>query len=66
MVNRTKLGILIPERNPSLNPLDLIPAMTFSGIPNYANPQLDVMTPYFILNTIYTFVDHISKVYGSR
>ena len=39
-VNRTKLGILIPQRNPALNPTDLIPNMTFGGIQNAANPSL--------------------------
>jgi len=33
-VNRTKLGINIQQRNPELNPLNLIPDMTFSSIQN--------------------------------
>ena len=64
--NRTKLGILIPERNPALNPLDLIPRMTFSSVQNYANPSVANTTPYFNRNTIYSFVDNISKVHGSH
>jgi len=31
-LSRTKLGIDIPQRNPSRNARDLIPDMTFSGI----------------------------------
>jgi hypothetical protein len=66
LVDRTKLGILIPQRNPALNPLNLIPDMTFSSIQNYANPSLSDGTPYFNQNTIYSFVDNISKVYGAH
>ncbi len=66
LVNRTKLGILIPQRNAALNPLNLIPDMTFSSIQNYANPSLNDGTPYFNQNTIYSFVDNISKVVGAH
>jgi hypothetical protein len=66
LVNRTKLGILIPQRNPSLNPLNLIPDMTFSSIQNYANPTMNDGTPYFNQNTIYSFVDNVSKIYRSH
>lgn len=66
LVNRVKLGILIPQRNPALNPLNLIPDMTFSSIQNYANPSLSDGTPYFNQNTIYSFTDNVSKIYGSH
>ena len=66
LANRTKLGILIPQRNPALNPLNLIPDMTFSSIQNYANPSMHDPTPLFIQNTLYTFVDNISKVHGTH
>jgi hypothetical protein len=66
LLNRAKLGILIPQRNPALNPLDLIPQMTFSSVQNYANPSLADTTPYFNRNTTYTFVDNVSKVKGSH
>ncbi|MBV9083145.1 MAG: TonB-dependent receptor [Acidobacteriaceae bacterium] len=65
-VNRTKLGITIPQRNPALNPLDIIPDMSFSGIPNYADPSLDDGTPYYNRNTIYSFVDNVSMVRGTH
>jgi Carboxypeptidase regulatory-like domain len=66
LVNRVKLGILIPQRNPSLNPQNLIPDMTFSSIQNYANPSMSDGTPYFNQNTIYSFVDNVSKVRRSH
>ena len=60
------LGIDIPQRNPSLNPLNLIPRMTFSGIQNYANPELSSTTPGFWFNTTYTFIDNLSKIHGTH
>ncbi len=65
-IDRTKLGIAIPQRNPSLNPQNSIPDMSFGGIQNYANPSPYDGLPYFNQNTIYSFVDNISKVYGSH
>jgi hypothetical protein len=65
-VNRTKLGILIPQRNPALNPGNLIPNMTFSSIQNYANPSLSNGTPYFNQNTIYQLNDSLSKISGTH
>jgi hypothetical protein len=65
-VNRTDLGINIPERNPAINPLNLIPQMTFSSIQNYANPSLAGTDPYFNRNTIYSFTDNVSWVKGSH
>ena len=66
LVDRTKLGILIPQRNPSLNPLNMIPDMTFGSIQNYANPSMSDGTPYFNQNTIYSFIDNVSKIHGSH
>ena len=38
-VDRTRLGINIPQRNPSLNPNNIIPDMTFGGnVPNAFKP----------------------------
>ena len=66
LVDRTRLGIVIPQRNPSLNVLNAIPDMTFSGIQNYANPSMSDGTPYFNQNTIYSFTDNVSKVWRSH
>ncbi len=66
LVDRTALGITIPQRNPSLNVLNAIPDMTFSGIQNYANPSMSDGTPYFNQNTIYSFIDNVSKVWGTH
>ena len=66
LVDRTKLGIDIPQRNPALNPLNLIPDMTFSSIQNYANPTMNDGTPYFNQNTIFSFTDNVSKIRGTH
>lgn len=66
LVNRTKLGITLAERNPVLNVQNTIPDMSFSGIQNYANPSLSDGTPYFNQNTIFSFLDNISKVTGTH
>src|SRR5262249_882961 len=65
-VNRDKLGIDIPQRNPALNPLRMIPNMTFGSITNAANPSMNDGTPYFNRNTIFQLNDQLSKVAGNH
>ena len=65
-VDRSLLGITIPQRNPSLNPLNLIPNMTFGGIQNAANPSLNDGTPYFNQNTIFHLADNVSKLWQTH
>jgi hypothetical protein len=66
LVDRTKLGILIPQRNAALNAGNMIPDMTFSSVQNYANPSMSDGTPYFNRNTIYHLIDNISKIRGKH
>ncbi len=65
-VDRTKLGVNIPQRNPSLNPLNIIPDMLFSSVQNAANPSLNDGVPYFNQNTIYSVTDNVSKILGKH
>jgi hypothetical protein len=65
-LDRTRLGIGIPQRSPSLNPLNLIPNMSFGNVQNYANPSLSNGTPYWNRNTIYSLVDNLSKIAGTH
>jgi hypothetical protein len=65
-VNRVKLGIDIPQRNPALNPGNLIPDMTFGGIQNYANPSMNDGEPYFNQNTIFQLTDSVSKIWNTH
>ena len=62
VLDRTKLGINIAQRNPALNPMNLIPNMSFGGIANAANPSLSNGTPYLNQNTIYSVIDNMSKI----
>jgi hypothetical protein len=66
LIDRTKLGITLGQRNPSLNVLNAIPNMSFSGIQNYANPSMSDGTPYFNQNTIFSFTDNVSKVWETH
>jgi hypothetical protein len=66
LVDRTKLGINIPQWYPASNPAHYIPNMTFSSVPNYANPSMYNTTPYYNSNAIYSFVDNLTKVWHSH
>ena len=65
-VSRTKTGILLPSWNPDANRGDLIPNMTFTSVPNYANPSMHAGIPYYNTNTIFSFVDNVSKIAGTH
>jgi hypothetical protein len=66
LVNRTKLGINIPQRNPALNPSNLIPNMTFGGIANPVNLSMSNPMPNFLKNPLYSLVDNLSKVWDTH
>src|SRR5579884_2460538 len=66
-VDRTKLGIVIPQRNPALNGLNTIPNMTFSGnVPNPVNASMHDILPYFKRNTILSAFDNVSRIVGNH
>jgi hypothetical protein len=65
LVKRTDLGIDIPQRNPSINPLNIIPKMTFGGIANASIVNYANNTPYYNQNTIYNFTDNVSSLLDS-
>jgi len=66
-IDRSTLGITLPQRNPTLNVLNAIPDLSFSGnIPNPANPSMSDGTPYFNQNTIFSFFDNVSRVRGTH
>lgn len=66
LIDRTKLGITLAQRDAAQNPLNAIPNMSFGGIQNYANPSMSDGTPYFNQNTIYSFTDNLSKVWQTH
>jgi hypothetical protein len=65
-VDRTKLGVTLAQRNPALNTLNAIPDLSFGGIQNAANPSMSDGTPYYNANTIFSFIDNVSKVMGTH
>ncbi|MBI4876314.1 MAG: hypothetical protein HY822_16890, partial [Acidobacteria bacterium] len=65
-VSRKGTGIDLPQWNPDVNPGGLLPNMTFSSVPNYANPSMSNGVPYYNANTIFSFVDNLSKVLGTH
>ena len=66
-VTRSGTGIAMPQQwNPSLNPLGILPNMSFGGVANPANPSVSNTLPYYDSDTIFTFVDNVSKIWGTH
>ncbi|MCU0244930.1 MAG: Plug and carboxypeptidase regulatory-like domain-containing protein [Bryobacter sp.] len=65
-VSRKSTGINIPQWYPDNNPDGLIPNMTFSSVPNYANPSMSDGTPYYNANTIFSLVQNFSKIWQTH
>ena len=65
-LSRQKLGIDIPQWRPALNPYGTIPSMSFSGVPNYANPSLHNAIPAIIFNPIVSAAENFSRVMGTH
>ncbi len=65
--DRVKLGLELPQFNPSINPLNLIPNATFAGVIQNA-PQLNIEQrfPFFGTNNIWNWSDNLSKIWGSH
>ena len=65
-ISRKGTGIDIPQFTPDLNPLGMIPNMTFGGVSNYANPSMHNGLPYYNANTIFSIVENLSWVRGTH
>ncbi|HEX5082969.1 MAG TPA: hypothetical protein VFY40_13060, partial [Blastocatellia bacterium] len=66
--DRTKLGLAtLPQFNPAINPLNLVPNATFGGVIQNA-PQLNIEQrfPFFGTNNIWNWSDNLSKIRGSH
>jgi Carboxypeptidase regulatory-like domain/TonB-dependent Receptor Plug Domain len=61
---RTATGINIPQFNPSVNPLNLVPAATFSGITNSANPSYASRFPLRGVENTFNWNGTINKTQG--
>jgi hypothetical protein len=51
---------------PSVNPLDYVPTIAFSDVPDAAGFSYDSRNPIRGATTIFTFIDNITKVYGKH
>jgi hypothetical protein len=65
-VSKKALELDIPQWYPEQNPAGFIPNMSFSNVPNYANPSMSNGLPYKNANTIFSFVDNVSKIAGTH
>ena len=67
LVDRTTLGITLPQRDPAQNTLNAIPDMNFSGnVQHPADPSMHEGLPYYNQNTIWSFLDNVSKIYRTH
>jgi Carboxypeptidase regulatory-like domain len=64
--DRVKLGITLPQFYPGNNPLNLIPNVTFGGVPNAPQFNIEQRFPFFGTNNIWNWSDNISKIWGSH
>jgi len=65
-MTKAGLGVPLPSWRPQLNPLGLLPSMTFAGVPNYANPSMHNGAPHMNNNHIFSIVENLSKIHGKH
>ena len=65
--DRVKLGMTLPQFNPAINPLNLVPNATFGGgIANAPQFNIEQRFPFFGTNNIWNYSDNISKIWGAH
>jgi hypothetical protein len=64
--DRVKLGLTLPQFNPAINPLNLIPNATFGGITGAPQFNIEQRFPFFGTNNIWNYSDNISWVKGAH
>ncbi len=65
-ISRSALGINLPEFTPSINPLNVIPATTYGGIPNAATTAFCSCMLQNNGRRILDLADNISKTFSSH
>jgi Carboxypeptidase regulatory-like domain/TonB-dependent Receptor Plug Domain len=63
-LNKAALGITLPQWYPQLNPLDMIPWMSFGGITNAASTTWDSRFPTKSDDTLFDYTNNLTKVIG--
>ncbi len=64
--DRSKLGLTLPQFNPQINPLNLIPNATFGGVTNAPALNIEQRFPFFGTNNIWNWSDNLSVVRGAH
>src|SRR5262245_53941265 len=64
--DRVKLGLTLPQFFPAINPLNLVPNATFTGISNAPQLNIEQRFPFFGTNNIWNVSDNLSKIWGGH
>lgn len=64
--DRNKLGLNLPQFHPEINPYNLVPNVSFGGISNAPNENIESRFPFFGTNNIWNFTDNFSKVWKTH
>jgi hypothetical protein len=65
-ISKTGLGMTLGQNNPANNPLNLIPASSYSGVPNAAGTGFDGRFPMGNYSNGWTLADGLTKVLHSH
>ena len=66
LISRSGRGINLPQFYPAGNPLNLIPSLTFGGIPNAATVAFGSTYPINNARKIFNAADNLSKTVGAH
>src|SRR5262245_54798747 len=64
--DRNKIGLALPQFSPAINPLNLIPNATFSGVNSAPQFNIEPRFPFFGTNNIWNVSDNLSKIWGGH
>ena len=64
--DRVKLGLTLPQFFPGANPLRLVPNVTFGGISNAPQLNIEQRFPFFGTNNIWNWSDNLTMIRGSH
>jgi hypothetical protein len=65
-LDRTKLGMTLPQFYPQNNPYNMVPWASFGGVPNAASLSTDNRFPVRGADTTFTITESLSKVWGGH
>ena len=64
--DRVKLGMTLPQFFPGANPLRLVPNVTYGGISNAPQLNIEQRFPFFGTNNIWNWSDNLTMIRGSH